>query len=61
MISQKSIVESLLFIEISSNDLMLYLSRGLGLQGSNLSQLKDNPTTMMYAIMMMTEKLFSRL
>jgi len=60
MISQKSVVESLLFIEISATDLMVYLSKGLGLHGSP-SQLTENPITMMYSIMMMTEKLFSRL
>ena len=62
LISQKSVIESLLFIEIPSNDLVLYLARGLGLIGeSKGSQLKENPITMMYAVMYMTEKLFSKL
>ena len=61
LISQKSIIESLLFIEIPTNDLVLYLARGLGLHGEPGSQLKENPITMMYAVMYMTEKLFSKL
>jgi len=61
LISQKSIIESLLFIEIPTNDLVLYLARGLGLLEESGSQLKENPITMMYAIMYMTEKLFSKL
>jgi len=60
-ISQKSVVESLLAIEVSANDLVLYLAKGLGLHGNEPSQLKENPITMMYAIMYMTEKLFSKL
>lgn len=35
LISQKSVIESLLFIEVPSNDLVLYLARGLGLLGDN--------------------------
>lgn len=62
LISQKSVIESLLFIEIPTNDLVLYLARGLGLLcDSQGSQLKENPITMMYAVMYMTEKLFSKL
>jgi hypothetical protein len=55
------LIESLLFIEIPTNDLVLYLARGLGLHGESGSQLKENPITMMYAVMYMTEKLFSKL
>ena len=33
LISQKSIIESLLFIEVPSNELVLYLAKGLGLHG----------------------------
>ena len=60
LISQKSIVESLLAIDVPCDDLVLYLARGLGLRNEP-SQLKENPISMMYAIMYMTEKLFSRL
>lgn len=62
IISQKSVIESLLFIEIPANDLVLYLARGLGLHGHDAdSQLKENPITMMYAVMYLTEKLFSKM
>ena len=42
---------------------MLYLKKGLAINDGEQtsSQLKENPITMMYAIMYMTEKLFSTL
>lgn len=62
-ISQKSIVHALLSIEVSANELMMYLKKGLAINDGEQtsSQLKENPITMMYAIMYMTEKLFSTL
>lgn len=66
IISQKAVVESLLNIEIPETDLVLYLANGLGLiENEDLSdfsqpvQSSENPISMMYALLYMTEKLFA--